>query len=64
MQANVLLNNGERYSGKYVALKSFRDKDAISSGSNPLDVYNDAKSKGAVDPVVFYVPEKNTVHIY
>ncbi|MDO8785081.1 MAG: DUF5678 domain-containing protein [Syntrophales bacterium] len=64
MQTNLLLNNGELYGGKYVALKSFKEKDAISSGDNPLDVYNEAKNKGADDPVVFYVPEKNTIHIY
>ena len=64
MQANLLLNDGEQYGGKYVALRSFRDKDVISYGDNPVDVYNAAKEKGADDPVVFYVPEENTVHIY
>lgn len=64
MQANVLLNNGEQYGGKYVALRSFRDKNAISFGDNPLEVYNEAKSKGASDPVIFYVPEKNSIHVY
>lgn len=64
MEADVLVNNGEQYGGKYVALKSFDDKDVVSWGENPLYVYNEAKDKGVEDPVVFYVPEKNSIHVY
>ena len=64
MNAEVLVNDGALYGGKYVALRSFNEKDAISSGDNPVDVYAEAKSKGAADPVIFYVPEKNSIHVY
>ncbi len=64
METCVLVNNIEKYSGKYVATKTFEDKDVISFGDDPVKVFNDAKKTGAKDPVVFYVPEKDAVHIY
>ncbi len=64
MKASVLINDIEKYSGKYVATKSFLDKNVISSGKNPVKVYNAAKKKGINDPVIFYIPEKDVVQIY
>ena len=64
MEANILLNDGSKYGGKYVALRSFLEKDVISSGDNAAEVYRDAKGRGADDPVLFYVPEQGTSHIY
>jgi hypothetical protein len=64
MEVNILLNDGERYGGKYVALRSFSEKDVISSGSDPREVSAEAKRSGAEDPVLFYVPERGMVHIY
>lgn len=64
METCVLVNDIGRYGGKYVATKTFLDKDVVSSGDDPVKVFNDAKSHGFDDPVVFYVPEKDTVHIY
>jgi hypothetical protein len=64
MSANVLVKNSERYSGKYVATRSFKDKTAVCSGSDPAKVLTEAKGKGVKDPVVFFVPEKDMVHIY
>ena len=58
-----LINNAEKYAGKYVATKSFKDKKAICSGLDPVKVVRNAKKKGAKDPVVFYVPKKDTVYI-
>jgi hypothetical protein len=43
---------------------SLKDKKVLSSGADPAKVFSEAKSKGAKDPVVFYVPEKDMVHIY
>ncbi len=63
MEACVLVNNIEKYSGKYVATKTFEDKDVISFGDDPVKVFNEAKKTGDEDPVVFYVPEKDTVYI-
>ena len=64
MEACVLVNDIEKYSGKYVATRTFADKNVISFGDDPVKVFHDAKKAGANDPVVFYVPEKDTVHIY
>jgi len=64
MAANAMVRDGEKYSGKYVATRSFKDKKVLSSGNDPMKVFNMAKKKGAKDPVIFYVPEKDMVHIY
>ncbi|MBI5901868.1 MAG: hypothetical protein HZB84_00055 [Deltaproteobacteria bacterium] len=61
---NVLINNAELYDGKYVAIRSFLEKDVFCSGDDPVKVYNSAKEAGIDDPVVFYIPERNLVHIY
>ena len=36
METCVLVNNIEKYSGKYVATKTFEDKDVISLGDDPV----------------------------
>ncbi|MBI4682584.1 MAG: hypothetical protein HY757_05735 [Nitrospirae bacterium] len=64
MQANVLLNHSEKYNGKYVAKRSFQDKEVVCSGDNPKDVAEKANKKGIINPVIFYVPKKGMVHIY
>lgn len=61
---NVLINNAELYDGKYVATKSFTDKDAVCSGDNLVQVYNEAQRLGVEDPVVFYIPKRGMTHIY
>lgn len=64
MEPLVLVNDIDRYGGKYVATKSFKDNDVLTSGDDPVKVYNEARSKGIDEPVVFYVPEKDVVYIY
>jgi hypothetical protein len=64
MPANVLVSNAEKYGGSYVAKKSFKSKTVIAFGADPVKVSEEARQKGAKDPVVFYVPEKGMVHIY
>lgn len=64
MDTVILVNNIEKYSGKYVATRSFVDKNVVSFGDDPVKVYNETKKLGADDPVVFYVPEIDMVHIY
>lgn len=61
---NVLLKDGNKYSGNYVATKSFSDRAVINYGKDLSSVYNEAVKRGIVNPVVFYVPEKNMVQIY
>ena len=61
---NVLLKDGEKYGGQYVATKSFKDREVVTYGIDPGKVFNDAKDKGVKSPVVFYVPKKGMVQIY
>lgn len=58
-----LINNGQRYRGKFVATCSFNDKNVIASGSDPQKVIERAEKK-CDSPVVFFVPKKNAIHIY
>jgi hypothetical protein len=62
--SRILLKDGEKYGGQYVAKKSFRDKKVVTHGSDPGKVFNDAKKKGVKEPVIFYVPKKGIVQIY
>jgi hypothetical protein len=64
MDANILINDGEKYGGQYVAIKSFTDKNVVSHGNDPVKVSNEAKEKGIDEPVIFYVPEKDVIQIY
>jgi len=64
MEQYALVNNGDQYSGQYVAVKSFADRTVVSHGSQPVEVLNEAKEKGIVDPVLIFVPEQNMIHIY
>ncbi len=60
----ILLKDGEKYCGQYVATRSFKDRKVVSYGSEPSKVFNEAKKKGVKEPVVFYVPKKGMVQIY
>lgn len=60
----VLMNNYGQYGGKYVAIRSFKSKKVSCSGSEPAEVYKQAKAKGLKHPVVFYVHRKDKTYIY
>lgn len=64
MEPFCLLKDGDKYSGEYVAIRSFTDREVISHGTDPIKVYNEAKNKGVKEPVIFYVPEEDVVQIY
>ena len=64
MEANVLIKESGAFEGKFVATRSFKDKEVISSGLDPAKVCDEARKKGISDPVVFFVPHKDMVHIY
>ena len=64
MQGNVLIKDGEKYGGKYVATRSFKDTTVVSFGEDAAKVYDEAKKKGVKAPVVFFVPQKGMVNIY
>jgi hypothetical protein len=50
--------------GRYVALKSEADRTVVASSSSPEDALAQAKRAGCETPVLIYVPEKDSVHIY
>jgi hypothetical protein len=64
MQAEILLNDGDKYSGQYVAMKSFADHSVITSGSKPEKVLSEAKKQGFENPVVLFVPDKDSGNIF
>ena len=58
MKEVVLLKDSEKYEGKYVAKMSFISENAISSGDDPVKVYEEAKNKGVAEPVIFMFLKK------
>ncbi len=61
--AKVLVKT-DKYNGRYVAMKSFKDNTIVGSGKDPQTALKEAASKGFKDPVLVYIPEKEMVHIY
>ena len=59
----VLVNTDE-YNGRYVAMKSFDDHTVVGVGDDPETAMKEAISKGYINPVLVYIPEKEVVHIY
>ncbi len=47
-----------------MATLKFNDYNVIASGKDIAAVLRAAKAKGIDKPVIFYVPEKDTVNIY
>lgn len=64
MKTRAMVNNGEKYGGQYVATRSFKDSTVVAHGTDFIRVHSQAKEKGIENPVVFYVPQKDMVHIY
>ena len=64
MPSNILISNGSKYQGKYVATRSFKTKKVLCAGKDPLKVFNKAKKSGASNPVVTFIPKKGIIHIY
>jgi hypothetical protein len=60
----LLVNDAAKYYGLYVAMPSFQDKNVVCSGKDILSVHKEAVRIGYKDPVVLYVPEKDTVLIF
>jgi len=54
----------KKYQGQYVAVKNIRNTRVIASGSNLKTTLEKALKKGVKKPLLIYVPEKDTVHIY
>ena len=64
MIENVLVQDGEKYSGQYVAMPSFKDKRVICSGYDIAKVFTNAQDQGYEQPVVLYVPKEGMTNIY
>lgn len=58
------LVNAEGLEGQYVATPSFSDNTVIAHGPDPAGVIAQSHKQGVDDPVVVYVPEKDSIHIY
>ena len=60
---NILVKE-EKYSGRFVALKDFKDKTVIVDGKSPKEVLEKAIEKGYKNPVILFVPLRDMVQIY
>lgn len=58
------LIKSKKYTGKYVALRSFTDSTVVAIGKTLKEAYKKALKKGYKNPVVTFVPPKNSVLIY
>lgn len=63
-QLVLVKSNGDQYSGQYVAVKSFGNREVISHGKQPVEVLKEANDKGYSEPVLLFIPEQGMVHIY
>jgi len=59
-----ILVNSDKYDGQYVAMVSAEDNTIVGSGTTPEEALNEAKKEGIETPFLFYVPDKDLVHIY
>ncbi len=64
MSARMLVKDGKKYGGKYVATRSFKATKILCAGTDPVKVVQEAKKLGAKDPVLIFVPKEGIVHIY
>ena len=64
MKTNILIKDGDKYQGKYVATRSKKNKTVVSSGTDPIAVLEKAYKKGAKHPLISYIPKNGMVHVY
>ncbi len=63
METIISKKNSNKFNGKYVAIRSFTNKQVICSGTNPSKVLSNAK-KIVEDPVIFFIPKKGMINLY
>ena len=61
--AQILVKD-DQLNGKYIAIASMESPAIISSGTDPKEVYDEARQKGCAEPMIVYIPEKDMVQIY
>ena len=49
------------HNNKYVVQRSFKDKEVVLSGDDPLQLHTDAIKLGIKHPVIFYVSSEPRV---
>jgi hypothetical protein len=54
----------EGFSGQYVATPSFSDSTIIAHGPDPIAVLEESKKNGVQDPIIVFIPEKDTTYVY
>ena len=59
-----VIDKDDRYSGKYVALKSPQDDTIVGAGDTIAEALNEARQKGESEAIIFYIPPKGSTHIY
>jgi hypothetical protein len=56
--------NTEEFTGKYIATESFSSNKIIASGTDLVEVYNEAIESGVSEPVINFIPKEGIVSIY
>lgn len=51
-----IIENADNYEGKWVATRSFSDRNVIASGDDVGEVHKEAKKLGVDEPVIVYIP--------
>jgi hypothetical protein len=64
MANTALVNGSARYGGQFVTVKSFGSKTVVTHGKKAVDVMARAKKKGIEEPVLIFVPKKNTGYLF
>ena len=64
LSLNKVLIAEEGYEGKYVALESLAERTVIASGDNPEYVMEQARKKGVLNPIIFFVPNRGITQVY
>lgn len=60
---NRILNEPEKYRGKYVVKASIQSREPVCAGDDPVSLFNKAKEMGIKDPVIFFVPDGPLLYV-
>lgn len=63
MTKNILVED-EKYRGRHVAIIDSECPEVVGDGDTPEEALAKAKQNGYEDPLLLYVPEEDSVHIY
>jgi len=63
MKGKVIVRD-KNLSGCFVAMATFNNNSVIAHGKSPSKVRQDAIKQGFLNPVVVFVPKKNSINLY